>query len=183
MKGIVFSEFMELVENTFGEDMLDDIIEDCESDLSTGGAYTSVGTYDHQELVQMVVALSKRSGVEVPALIKTFGGHLAVAFASKFPQFFEECNSSFEFFKKIDDHIHVEVHKLHPDAELPKFRYEQFSDSDFRLIYESNRHFADLAEGLLEGVAKYYQETIQIEKEDFSTEDKSHVVFYITKQD
>ncbi len=36
MKGIVFTEFIELVEQTFSEDMVDDILEDC--DLDSGGA-------------------------------------------------------------------------------------------------------------------------------------------------
>lgn len=181
MKGIVFNEFTELVEQAFGDDMLDDIIEDCEEYLSTGGAYTAVSTYDHDELVHLVSALSKRSGVEVPELIETFGKHLAGVFSKKFPSFFEECSSSFEFFTKIDDHIHVEVHKLYPDAELPVFRYKQVGDDRFLLTYESSRHFSDLAYGLLLGVASFYQEEIEIEKEDFSTPEKAKVIFHIDR--
>ncbi|MBA1333177.1 heme transporter CcmB, partial [Candidatus Endoriftia persephone str. Guaymas] len=44
MKGIVFSKFIEFVEERFSPEMADDIIES--SDLPSGGAYTSVGTYD-----------------------------------------------------------------------------------------------------------------------------------------
>ncbi len=181
MKGIVFSEFNELVESAFGEDMLDDIIDDCADNLPSGGSYTSVGTYDHAELVHLVVALSERSGVPVPELVKTFGLHLASVFEAKFPNFFTECDDSFSFFKKIDDHIHVEVKKLYPDAELPKFSYDDADPNRFILIYESTRQFADLAVGLLEGVAKHYQETINIAREDLSTDDATKVVFTITK--
>ena len=42
MKGIVFTEFLEFVEDQMGPDMVDTIIDDCE--LSTGGAYTGQGT-------------------------------------------------------------------------------------------------------------------------------------------
>ena len=56
MKGIVFKEFIDMVEATFGEEMLDTVIEN--SDLPSGGVYTSVGTYPHTELVAMVVTLS-----------------------------------------------------------------------------------------------------------------------------
>ena len=45
MKGIVFTEFLEMVEDKFSADMVDDIIDDC--DLASGGAYTAVGTYPH----------------------------------------------------------------------------------------------------------------------------------------
>jgi hypothetical protein len=54
MKGMVFTEFLEMVEAKFSADMVDDIISD--SDLPNGGAYTSVGTYDHSELVHCQTA-------------------------------------------------------------------------------------------------------------------------------
>lgn len=182
MKGIVFNEFEELVEEKFGDDMLDDIIDDCHEHLPSGGAYTTVSTYDHNELVHLVTALSARTKIPVPDLVTVFGHHLAQVFAKKFPTFFAECEDCFSFFKKIDDHIHVEVHKLYPDAELPKFSYQHHSDKQFTLIYESSRHFADLATGLLEGVAKHYGDVISINKQDESTEDTSKVIFNITKE-
>ena len=42
MLGIVFTEFIEMVEETFGADMADDIIDD--ADIESAGAFTSVGT-------------------------------------------------------------------------------------------------------------------------------------------
>ena len=50
MKGIVFSEFIELVEDKFGFEMADDIIE--KSNLPSGGAYTLEGRCDHYELLE-----------------------------------------------------------------------------------------------------------------------------------
>ncbi|MGF1754528.1 heme NO-binding domain-containing protein, partial [Vibrio makurazakiensis] len=47
MKGIIFTEFLELVEQKFGLDMLNEVLK-----LSgDGGVYTSVGSYDHRKLV------------------------------------------------------------------------------------------------------------------------------------
>ena len=78
MKGIVFTEFSEMVEKMFGEEMLDDIIDSTQP--KSGGAYTTVGTYDHAELVNMVVELNKRTEIPVPKLIYTFGEYLGVTF-------------------------------------------------------------------------------------------------------
>ncbi|MDW1810083.1 heme NO-binding domain-containing protein, partial [Vibrio sp. Vb2362] len=45
MKGIIFTEFMELVEEKFGLDVLDQVL-----DLSNDeGVYTAVGSYDHKD--------------------------------------------------------------------------------------------------------------------------------------
>ena len=49
MLGRIFTEFFTLVEAEFGDDMLDDIIEDAE--LPNEGAYTAVGNYDYLELI------------------------------------------------------------------------------------------------------------------------------------
>ena len=49
MKGIVFTELIELVEKKFGLEMVDTIIG--ESDLPSGGVYTSVAvSYTHLTL-------------------------------------------------------------------------------------------------------------------------------------
>jgi len=67
MKGIVFTEFMDMVDDKFGMDVTETIVQ--ASDLPSGGAYTAVGTYDHAEIVSLVVNLSKSTNIEVPVLI------------------------------------------------------------------------------------------------------------------
>ncbi len=67
MKGLVFTEFLDMVEQRFSADMVDDIIE--ASDLPSGGAYTAVGTYSHSEIVALVQQLAIRTGIAVPDLL------------------------------------------------------------------------------------------------------------------
>lgn len=171
MKGIVFREFTDMVENQFGESMVDDLIETTQP--ISGGSYTTVGTYDHRELVAMIEVLSQRTGIASDALVYHFGKHLAAAFSTKFPAFFNECPNTFEFLKKIDNHIHVEVKKLYPDAELPQFTYIQHSELEFDLIYESQRDFSHLAHGLIEGCMEHFKEAFQINREDIPSENKN----------
>ena len=63
MLGIVFTEFVEMVEERFSDDVLDDVLET--PDLSTSGAYTSVGYYEHTDMIKMVVTLSKTVNVHI----------------------------------------------------------------------------------------------------------------------
>ena len=179
MKGIVFREFNDMVENIFGEEMMDDLIET--SQPASGGSYTSVGTYDHNELVAMVGVLSERTGISPAELVHTFGKHLANVFSKKFPAFFDDCKNTFEFLKKIDNHIHVEVKKLYPDAELPKFTYTEFSEIEFQLIYESTRDFSNLAHGLIEGCMEYFHEAFQIIREDEESPAGTKVIFTLRR--
>ena len=57
MKGVIFTEFLGFIEQSFGLPMADHLITATKPE--SGGAYTSVGTYDSGELVAMVVELGK----------------------------------------------------------------------------------------------------------------------------
>lgn len=179
MKGIVFSEFIELVEDKFGFEMADEIIE--KSNLPSGGAYTSVGTYDHQEMLELVTHLSEETGISVEDLVKTFGEHLLVRFSEGYPIFFEAVDNCFDFLDTIENKVHVEVKKLYPEAELPTFASSIESDKRMILTYTSKRPFSALAYGLIKGSASYFDEDIAIEMDDQSTPELTKVVFSLTK--
>jgi hypothetical protein len=177
MKGIVFTEFNEMVETQFSPELLDEVLEEC--NLASGGAYTKVGTYDHNELIQMVAKLSEKTNVPVDNLVFAFGEYLAKRFSVMFPTFFNESNCLFDFMKTLDNHIHVEVKKLYPDADLPKFSFDDSDPSCLIMEYQSTRGFSKLAHGLMEGVIKYYGESITISVEHISGD--NHVRFHLTK--
>lgn len=180
MKGVVFTEFLELVEEKFSPDMADNIIE--ASDLPSQGAYTSLGTYDHHEMLQLVTHLSNETNIAVPDLIHTFGEHLFTRFFAGFPQFFAGITHPFEFLKNLEGYIHVEVRKLYPDAELPKFAYESPTENCLVMIYSSNRPFGDLAAGLISGCIKHYDHLIDVQREDLDEEEKTCVRFTLTEK-
>jgi hypothetical protein len=163
MLGIVFTEFLELVEERFGLAMTDRILQD--PSLSTGGAYTSVGNYPHEEMVGLVTRLHQATGVPVPDLLKLYGEHLFGRLAAAFPQLVAEAKDSLGMFALIDAHIHVQVKKLYPHAELPRFEHEMLDADRMLLRYTSTRRMADLAEGLMMGCAKYFDERIVVQRE------------------
>ena len=154
MKGVVFTEFLDFVAARHGADMVDDIIDAC--DLPSGGAYTAVGTYSHAEMVTLCGALGERTGEPVADLVRDFGTHLSGTFARGYPAFFTRNGNFFDFLESIEAHIHVEVRKLYPDAELPTFRVEERTPTRLVMEYRSPRRMGDLAEGLILGSAGQY---------------------------
>lgn len=149
MKGIIFTEFLSLVENQWNADMVDDIIDACE--LPSGGAYTTVGTYHHTEIVDLVVALSERTQVPVNQLLQIYGKYLFGRLATFYPHFIDSSLSMLEFLEGVEQYIHVEVKKLYPDAELPSFETRRLAPNKLEMIYRSNRHLDDVCHGLMEG--------------------------------
>jgi hypothetical protein len=179
MKGIVFSEFIEMVEEQFSPELADKIIVD--ADLASGGAYTAVGTYDHDEMLKLVDRLSRETGIEPDELVKAFGRYLFGRFQSLYPGFFQGVSGTFGFLSTIDNHVHVEVRKLYPDAELPKFECEEVDADTVIMTYRSKRPFGNLAAGLMEGCISHFEENIAIEREDLSGGENRHVRFTLRR--
>lgn len=179
MKGIVFTEFLEMVEDQFGFTTADQIVTN--ADLPSGGVYTAVGTYSHTEMVNLVINLSKETELAVPDLLKAFGKHLFGRFAEGYGHFFEGVHSTFEFLSRIENYIHIEVRKLYPDAELPSFDTTLLSEKHLQMIYRSERGFADFAEGLILGCIQHFGESMEIQRENLDPKMRE-VKFLIIKQ-
>jgi hypothetical protein len=180
MKGIVFTEFLEMVERKFSADLADSIIERAE--LPSGGAYTSVGTYDHSEMIKLVSCLSLETGIGTAELLQAFGLYMFERFNVLFPQYFTGVDSSFQFLEHVDDYIHVEVRKLYPEAELPSFDCDTSRPGHLRLTYRSARPFSALAEGLIRGCIAHFKEDADVEVEDLSNGAGTAACFLITRR-
>jgi hypothetical protein len=179
MKGVVFSEFIDMVEAGYSLELADEIIE--ESDLPSGGAYTAVGTYDHGEMLALIAKLSEKTGTPVAELVEGFGRYLFGRFFALYPSFFEGVDGAFGFLSRIEDYVHSEVQKLYNDVELPTFKTHQPNPNELVMVYQSRRPFADLALGLIKGCIDHYQESIEIQQEDLSSNDRTHVRFQLKR--
>lgn len=155
-----------MVEEQFGYEVADKIVTN--SDLPSGGVYTALGKYDHQEMVQLLTSLQAETHTTIPSLLKAFGKYLFKSFGKSYGAFFEEAEDAFSFLKGIENHIHVEVLKLYPDAELPKFEISQLNSNQLELVYRSERGLADLAEGLIRGCIEHYSRETEVLREDIN---------------
>jgi hypothetical protein len=181
VKGIVFTEFLDMVEERFTPEVADRMI--TAAAVPSDGAYTAVGTYDYHEMIQLVAQLSMLTSIPVPKLLHTFGVHLFGRFVVAYPALFASVTSAFRFLELIEDHIHVEVRKLYPDAELPTFACDTSTPGRFTMLYRSARPFADLAEGLITGCIAHFGEPIVVHRDDIANGHETYIRFVLTKQD
>ncbi len=164
MKGMIFNEFLNYIEQALSYDMVDKII--LQAHLKSDGAYTSIGTYDSAEFFALVSTLGEMTGQPKNKILIDYGEHLFAMLVNKYPQFVTEKESVFQFLPMVEQHIHMEVKKLYTDAELPTFQCTQLSSSEFVMIYTSLKPLADLAEGLIRGCIRFYHENIMLTRKD-----------------
>ncbi len=179
MLGMVFTEFLDMVEERFSPATADAIV--TEAKLPHGGAYTAVGYYPHEEIVTLVTLLSERTETPVGELIKAFGHHLVGRFVHRYPAMFERTDELFDFLAAVDGEIHTEVRKLYPDATLPRLRVLSRSEDEMKLAYESPRSMESLAEGLILGAIDHFEEPCTVRLESAVDGSGPRSVFVISR--
>lgn len=180
MKGMIFTEFLDLVEEQYGLAVKAQIIR--KARLPNDGAYTAVGNYDHAELGRLASQLSAATGTPLPQLLEAFGQRIFGMFVRNFGHFFARANSCFDFLAHIEDYIHVEVRKLYPDAELPSFSYPRHDDRVLVMDYRSPRPLGSFAKGLVTAAIRHYGEAIELHLEDLSDGAGTAMRFSLTRR-
>ncbi|MCF2875161.1 MULTISPECIES: heme NO-binding domain-containing protein [Tenacibaculum] len=178
MKGIVFTEFLDLVESKFGLEMVDKIIS--QSELESGGAYTAIGTYRFSEMLQLLGNLSNNTGISTDNLLLVYGEHFFSVLEESYPGLLNTYTDPIELLASIENHIHVEVRKIYPKAELPTFIVEEKTKSSLILIYKSSRAMHHFGLGLMNKTFEYFNSTATIVLER-TKKDGSEVKFIINK--
>lgn len=160
MKGIVFTEFFDTVDDAFGEDMTDRLLDKCP--VASGGNYTAVGTYDAGELHQLVGALSSETRITPESLQRIYGRRLFGRFFELYPSLFEGVNCPFALLASVEHNIHAEVRKLYPDAELPSILPLRQDKTGMTLRYRSPRRLEAFCGGLIDGCLEHFGVTATV---------------------
>ena len=134
MKGIIFTELIEMVEVTFGRDMMDSV-------------FDSVGR-----------------------------------FKVLYPAMFEGVTCALDFIESVETHIHVEVRKLYPDAELPSLHAERSQDGSLTVTYRSSRPLAVVAKSLITGCIEHFGGHYDLACQDDEDAEGPLTVFLVTRK-
>jgi len=104
MKGIIFTEFLDMVEAQFGLAVVDEIITN--SNTVNNGVYTSVGTYDFNEMVALLVALGDVVSKDIQDLLYTFGLYLFQSLDKAHPEIIRNYKSPMPLIAAINDQFY-----------------------------------------------------------------------------
>ena len=179
MRGVVFTELIEFVEEKLGFEIADKMLSDAK--LSHGGIFTQGGNYPFEEMVQLLTALSKLTGKHPNELLEIFGEHLFHVLVKIYSKDIKENQNSLDFIDSVEEYVHVEVKKLYPDAELPTFTTKSKSENKLVIIYQSEKRLDAFAFGLIKSCGNYFGDTLNITTKVIN-ESPYQVEFTITKE-
>src|SRR5262245_20814274 len=160
MKGILFTDFVELMERELPAAAAQVEVR----------AYSPLGSYPEDELLALVARAGKAAGLPVSDVLRRFGAQLFRTLATIYPVFLDGVGSAFELLGGIETYVHGEVKKLYPDAEFPRFEV-QASSGNLELVYRSRRPLADVAEGMIRGCIAWFGDRVDLDRKDIEAAD------------
>lgn len=167
MKGVILNLVEEAVLAAHGEEAWDALL----GRSGLEGAWTSLGSYPDDELPRLVDAGSELLGTPPEQLARELGRHAAHGLAQRHPHHFARCDGTLAFLRTLDDVVHSEVVKLHPDATPPRFDWSdvETTAADGQAVMDvhcrSRRRLCWLAVGMIEGTGVVYGEATEVRHE------------------
>lgn len=155
MKGVIFTELVNFMEEAGGVVFADQVLVD--ADLPHGGAFTAVGSYPSAEALKIVTIASERSGIPVPELCEKYGRYLFERFNVLFPDIMQLYHTVDALLDHVGPHIHEEVRMLYPGARPPSVTTSRDGDAII-VTYESHRPMAHIAYGLIAQSIEHYRD-------------------------
>jgi hypothetical protein len=167
MKGVVFTEFLGMVDETFGPATTASLVGGEGS--AARAAYTPVGSYAAAEMLALVERLVELSGAPRGLLLHAYGKQLFGRFAQSFPQYFEGAGDCFAFLAALEQRLPQAVRELYPDAPAPSYEYRRNEDDErVELTFGCAAPLEDFAGGLLEGAIDHYGAPIEVTRRELA---------------
>ncbi|WP_444994854.1 heme NO-binding domain-containing protein [Aliikangiella sp. IMCC44359] len=160
MQGIVFTALSDCIIENFGLATWNETLEKVAPESE--GIYTSSANYADEELFALVGELSNKTGLPAADLVKTLGIYIFPYLIQHMPDAHQPGMTLKSFLLSVDQVIHKEVKRLYPNSYLPTIEYSDPSSNLLIMKYHSKRKLCHLAEGLIEGAAQHFKESINI---------------------
>jgi hypothetical protein len=175
VKGIVFNLLEEAVSSAYGDATWDRLLDAAGLD----GAYTSLGSYDDDEIFALVRVASETLGIPPDDVLRWFGEQAMPLLARRYPAFFANHANVRGFLLTLNNIIHPEVRKLYPGAQTPVFDFDTSLADVLRIGYNSPRRLCALAEGFMRGAAGHFGERLEIEESECMHRGAARCVFHV----
>ena len=159
MKGIIFNLLEDVVVKTHGDAAWDQLLEQADLD----GVYTSLGSYDDAEIMQLVSAAGSSLSLSDDEVLRWFGRQAIPGMAERWPGFFAAHEKTIPFLRTLNSVIHPEVRKLYAGAYCPHFDFTSPTDESLLMGYRSPRQLCGLAHGFILGAGDHYGDELTVQ--------------------
>ncbi|MBK8970107.1 MAG: heme NO-binding domain-containing protein [Hahellaceae bacterium] len=160
MLGIIYTTFSDMVIEREGMAFWNAVLE--KANPVSEGAYTTAAEYDDAELFQLITTVSRLLDKDAQQLVRLFGEYLFAHLMKYCPVNLEDDPGLIDFLASIQERVHDEVRRVHPNAYTPSFDVVACGDHYLTLHYRSERRLCALCEGLIQGASLYFSTPVTL---------------------
>jgi Haem-NO-binding len=159
MHGIIFSQLRKYVETKQGSRAWSTLLKRAQLE---NRAYLSVSEYPDAEMDALISAAALVSGQPATVVLEDFGVFIAPPLMNMYGHLIPGDWKTLDVIEKTEETIHNVVRVQNPDAKPPVLHTIRRSEDEVVLIYSSPRKLCAFAIGIARGVAKQFNETIEV---------------------
>lgn len=162
MKGSIVLSLQEMVEKHHGEIHWQNIL--TKSGLEKGHLFFSHHDVDDQMVHNVLDNTTKELNITMTEAADAFGDYWVNTFAPKtYFAFFNTAKSAKDFLMQMN-RVHEKITSNIKNATPPRFEYDDVDKNTLIMTYISTRGMEEIWVGLIKGAAKYFNETIDVER-------------------
>ena len=159
MHGLIFSELKKFVVARVGPDAWNKVV--AESGLGDK-MFLPNQVYNDGDLVALVTAASKLTGIPAAALEEAFGEFIAPELLRMYQAQVNPAWRTLDVVEKTEGVVHRAVRLKVPGAQPPRLVTTRTSPTEVVLEYTSTRKMCPVAIGIIKGVGRHYKEDIKV---------------------
>jgi predicted hydrocarbon binding protein len=159
MHGIVFDELQKYVERNGGPAAWTKLLS--EAGL-TGKFYLPLNQYPDEQAVALVAAAAQLTGKTASQILEDFGEFMAADLILTYKAFVRPEWKTLDLIECTEDAIHRIIRLNDPAAHPPYLKVQRLRANQVQIRYTSQRKMCALAVGIARGLAKHYNERIEI---------------------
>ena len=162
MKGIINKGIQDLVEERFGREAWEQILEraGCNELFFTLGR-----DYPYESTLSLVTAVSEFSGMPVEQVMEEYGRYIVPrTLKENYPTYFALCGDSARNFLLNMDRVHDNVTRSMPGANPPRFDFDELPDGRILMHYRSERKLCPVLKGLIKGVGDCFGQELEVKE-------------------
>jgi len=124
--------------------------------------FTPLGTYPDAQLAALVAETEALSGIPAATLLEGFGEFLVPTYLTLYGSLLKPEWRTLEVLENTEETVHRVVRMRNPGAEPPRLRVRRTAPDEVELTYDSARKLCAVARGIARGVAKQFEEPLQV---------------------
>lgn len=166
MKGAISKCLLELIDEKFGEETSQKIIDASKAQSNSRKFRSTLSDVPDTDFFQLLETAIQVTGLSAEQAADAFGEYWCCTYIDKYYPFIAKKFENARDMLLGMDKVHQQVTATMENARPPRFDFHWRNETDLEVTYKSGRNMIDIYVGLARGVGKRFGETLEVSKEN-----------------